>query len=60
MMEAILYAKYLLSSYDVAEIMLSNGFEVSHATICEWQRRFARYFRTIAEVRSQFIAVVAC
>jgi len=49
LMGAILYAKYPLSSYDVAEIMGFNGVEVSHATICGWQPRFARYIRTIAK-----------
>jgi|GEM_PF-6196637 len=48
-MSVILYAKYPLSSYDVAEIMLFNGIEISHATICEWQSRFARYVRTISK-----------
>jgi len=49
LMGAPLYAKYPLSSYDVAEIMLFNGVKVLHATICEWQPRFARYVRTITK-----------
>ena len=43
LMAMLLYAKYPLSSRDIAEIMLFNGVEISHATICEWQPRFAPY-----------------
>lgn len=49
LMGTLLYAKYPLSSYDVSEILLFNGVEVSHTTICGWQPCFARYVRTIAK-----------
>ena len=49
LMGVLLYAKYPLSSHNVAKIMLFNSIEISHATICRWQPRFARYVGAISK-----------